>query len=156
MDAIDDVDREILRILMESGRESWSRIGEAVGLTGPSVAGRVRRLEAKGIIRGYAAQTNAVRLGYPLTAFIGVEVDGPRGREALVEWASSAAQVQEFHVVAGDFDYLVKVRATGPRDLERFLREELRPLPSITGTATTIVLDTLKESSAIPLDSHED
>src|SRR6266540_3349038 len=77
---MDEIDVAILSALLTDGREAWARLGERVGLTGPAVAERVRRLEERGVIRGYAALVSPEAAGFPLTAFVSVTLETPHHR----------------------------------------------------------------------------
>lgn len=148
---MDELDRKIVERLMREGRATWATLAETVGLSAPSVAERVKRLEERGIIRGYGATIDPAAVGLDVLAFVSVAVDDRAASEELVEWADSSASVQECHVVAGDHDFLLKVRCRDPEDLERFLREELRALRGVSRTRTTMVLGSRKETNDVPL-----
>jgi Lrp/AsnC family leucine-responsive transcriptional regulator len=148
MDATDYI---TLSLLQQRGRESWARLGEILGMTGPAAAERVRRLETRGVIRGYAALIDAEAVGVGLTAFVAVTLDRPEHRRAFLDLVADLAEVQECHHVTGDYDYLLKVRCAGPGDLDRVLSEELKAVPGVSRTRTTIVLSTAKETTALPL-----
>ncbi|MGE5231067.1 MAG: Lrp/AsnC family transcriptional regulator, partial [Deltaproteobacteria bacterium] len=113
---MDTTDVAILSLLLRDGRVAWARIGERVGLTGPAVAERVRRLEQRGVVRGYAALLAPEQVGFPLTAFVSVTLETPHHRRAFLARLASLPEVQECHHVTGDDDYLLKVRCRGPAD----------------------------------------
>jgi Lrp/AsnC family leucine-responsive transcriptional regulator len=150
---IDYTDAAILETLMRRGRITWSDLGAAVGLSAPAVAERVRRLEATGVIRGYQALLDAPALGYGLTAFVGVTLERTRHREPFLARIAEMPEVQECHHVAGDDDYLLKIRCRGTRELERIISEEIKGLDGIARTRTIVVLSTSKETSTLPV-SH--
>jgi Lrp/AsnC family leucine-responsive transcriptional regulator len=129
---------------------AWARIGERVGLTGPAVAERVRRLEQRGIVRGYAALLAPEQVGFPLTAFVSVTLETPHHRRAFLARLASLPEVQECHHVTGDDDYLLKVRCRGPADLDRLLTAQLKGGPGVVRTRTLVVLRSEKESVGLP------
>jgi Lrp/AsnC family leucine-responsive transcriptional regulator len=148
---MDTIDLKAIAALQSSGRESWAKLGEILGMTGPAAAERVRRLEESGVIRGYAALVDAESVGAILTAFVAVTLDRPEHRKAFLKKVARLAEVQECHHVAGDDDYLLKLRCRGPRDLDRVISEELKSVPGVGRTRTTIALSTAKETPVVPL-----
>src|SRR5512146_310242 len=147
---MDATDTKILSLLLRDGREAWVRIGERVGLTGPAVAERVRRLEQEGVMRGCAALVAPEPAGFPLTAFVSVTLETPHHRRAFLARVASLAEVQECHHVTGDDDYLLKVRCRGPADLDRLLTSQLKGGPGVVRTRTLVVLRSEKESVGFP------
>jgi Lrp/AsnC family transcriptional regulator, leucine-responsive regulatory protein len=145
------MDRKAIARLQTDGRESWTRLAQLLGVTGPAAAERVRRLEERGVIRGYAALLDPKSVGARLTAFVAVTLEHPKHRRAFLERVDALPEVQECHHVAGDDDYLLKVRCRGPRDLDRVISDELKSVPEIGRTRTTIVLSTTKETPMLPL-----
>lgn len=140
-----------LGALQMAGRESWAALGETLGMTGPAAAERVRRLEERGVIRGYAAVLDPGAVGAGLAAFVAVTLERPRDRAKFLALVASLPEVQECHHVAGDDDYLLKVRCRDTSDLERVLTDELKGLTGVARTRTTVVLRTVKETLAVPL-----
>lgn len=150
---MDVIDIEILQHLTRDGRMTWAELAGEIGLSPPSAADRVKKLEAAGTIRGYAAILDPVAVGSALLAFVAVQVSSSAAQEALERWAKSSAEVQECHVVAGGDDYLLKVRCRDAAHLERLLREELRAVEGVVRTRSTIVPREFKESPRVPIDS---
>lgn len=148
---MDAVDHKILTVLMVDGRVSWADLAESVGLSAPAVAERVRRLEDRGVIRGYAADVNGSQVGAHMTALVAVTLDGPGARDGFLRVVRDTAEVQECHHTAGDDDYLLKVRCGGTADLERLLSDVLKSVPGVSRTRTTVVLSTVKDSPVLPL-----
>src|ERR671916_2027335 len=153
---MDAMDIKAIAHLQAAGRESWTRLAELLGFPGPAAAERVRRLEERGVIRGYAALLDPEAVGARLTAFVAVTLEHPRHRRAFLKRVEALAEVQECHHVAGDDDYLLKVRCTGTAHLDRVLSEELKGVPGVLRTRTTIVLGTLKETTVLPLPDETD
>jgi Lrp/AsnC family leucine-responsive transcriptional regulator len=148
---MDTIDYNALSLLQHSGRLSWSALGESLGMTGPAAAERVRRLEEAGVIVGYAALVDPESVGAALTAFVAVTLDRPEHRKGFLKRVAKLAEVQECHHVAGDDDYLLKVRCRGPRDLDRVISDELKSVPGVGRTRTTIALSTAKETPVLAL-----
>ncbi len=146
-----DLDSKVLRLLMRQGRVTWTDLADHLGLSAPAAADRVHRLEQRGVIRGYAALVDPAAAGYPLTAFVAVLLDRPDRRAAFLKRIAALAEIAECHHVAGDDDYLLKVRCRSTADLDRFLVESLKTTPGVLRTRTTIVLSTAKESVAVPI-----
>jgi Lrp/AsnC family transcriptional regulator, leucine-responsive regulatory protein len=148
---MDSFDIKAMRLLMRSGRATWAEVGQLLGLSAPSAAERVRKLENRGVIRGYAALVNAESVGYPLTAYISVSLASHRHRAAFIHAIEKMEQVAECHHVTGDDDYLLKVRCRGTHDLDDLLAKELKDKLGVARTRTTIVLSTAKESVRVPI-----
>jgi Lrp/AsnC family leucine-responsive transcriptional regulator len=146
---IDDIDREIILRLQEDARLSNAALAEVVGLSTSGVHERVKRLEARGVIKGYVALVEAEVIGKPIMAFIRlVAQDYTESKVSLREICETEADILECHGVAGDDCYLLKVRATSPKDLERLLERIRSNMPG-SKSVTNIVLTTFKESSRV-------
>ena len=141
----------LLAHLQANGRESWARLGELAGMTGPAVAERVRRLEEDEVIRGFTAVVNPEALGVSVTAFVSVTLEGAGHRAGFLARVHALAEVQECHHVTGDADYLLKLRCRTTLDLDRLLSRDLKGVPGVTRTRTIIALSTAKESTRVPL-----
>jgi Lrp/AsnC family leucine-responsive transcriptional regulator len=148
---MDAVDHKILTTLMEHGRASWADLAETAGLSAPAVAERVRRLEDRGAIRGYAALVNGSQVGAHMTALVAVTLDGAVAREGFLRVVRETVEIQECHHTAGDDDYLLKLRCGGTADLERLLSDVIKGVPGVSRTRTTVVLSTVKDSVVVPL-----
>jgi Lrp/AsnC family transcriptional regulator, leucine-responsive regulatory protein len=149
--ALDRVDREILEFLRRDGRMSHAAIAKAVGLSGPAVHDRVRKLEERGIIAGYSAILDPDVVGATSVAFIMVTVS--EGNEfasddPIVARICEEPDVLEFHRIAGEDCYLIKVRTTTNKGLEGLLRR-VRSIHGVARTRTTIVLSTELEKPTI-------
>ena len=145
------MDSIILQRLQANGRESWAALGERLGVTGPAVAERVRKLTERGIIRRFTAVLDPDALGYGLLAFVAVTLERPEQRGGFLARVESLEEVQECHHVAGEDDYLLKVRCRGTLDLERLITEELKTVGGVVRTRTTVSLRTVKETQAVPV-----
>ena len=147
---IDVLDTQILDILQDNARISNAEIARRVGLAPSAVHERIRKLEERGIISGYAARIEPKSAELGLLAFIFVRSDESPGEEAARALAA-LPEVQEVHHVAGEDCFLVKVRTRDTDALGALLRDRLKCIPSVRATRTTIVLDTIKESATLPL-----
>jgi Lrp/AsnC family transcriptional regulator, leucine-responsive regulatory protein len=147
----DSIDTKALSHLMQDGRASWADLGEALGLSAPAAAERVRKLEERGVIRGYAAVPDPDAAGFPVLAFVFVTLVSQAARGPFLKAVRSHALIQECHHIAGDDDFLLKVRCRGMRDLDPLLADELKGRLGVARTRTTIVLGTVKETTALPV-----
>jgi len=136
---------------MRQGRATWAELGQLLGLSAPSAADRVRKLEEAQVITGYAALLDPTAVGYPLTAFIFVTLANSRNRAAFLRAIAKMEQVSECHHIAGDDDYLLKVRCRTTANLDQLLAKELKDKLGVARSRTTIVLATAKESVQIPI-----
>lgn len=113
---------------------------------------RIRKLHESGVIRGYHASIDPKALDLDLLAFAMVLTDGTEDCRATAASLGSIPEALEVHNVAGEDCYIDKIRASDPEDLGRLLRERIRRIPAVTGTRTTIVLETPKDGTALPFD----
>jgi Lrp/AsnC family leucine-responsive transcriptional regulator len=154
---LDKIDLEILRLLRQDGRMPHAAIAKTVGLSGPAVHERVRKLEQKGAIASYAAVLDPDILERPHVAFALVtlsEGDEFASDEPIVARICEEPDVLEFHRVAGEDCYLIKMRTRTNKDLERLLRR-IRSIRGVARTRTTIVLSTELEKACIEVPLEE-
>ena len=137
---MDDRYRQILAALQENARATLGEIAEAVRLSPSSVHDMVRKLEQAGVIRGYRAQVDAEAVGLFVTALVSVTPLDPKQPDDLPDRVREFTEVEDCHSVAGDENYILKVRTRTTADLEEFLRR-LREKAGVQ-TRTTIVLST--------------
>lgn len=137
---MDQRDLRILAALQENARATFAEIAAACGLSPSSVHDRVRKLEQAGVIRGYRATIDPERIGLFVTALVSVTPLDPKQPDDLPERVLELAEVEDCHSVAGDENYILKVRTRTTSDLEDFLRR-LREKAGVR-TRTTIVLST--------------
>jgi Lrp/AsnC family leucine-responsive transcriptional regulator len=148
---VDDLDYKALALLMERGRAPWTEVGEVLDLSAPAAAERVRKLEERAVILGYRAITNPEALGLPLLAFVHATLSSATQRHAFLRGVAKHEQVVECHHIAGDDDYLLKVRCRSTADLEQFLTTVLKDRLGVARARTTIALTTVKETTTLPL-----
>lgn len=149
---IDNTDQQILNIIQTDARISNVEIARQIGLAPSAVLERVRKLEERGVIRGYVAEIDAAQVGFGLTAFVFVRTQSCRTIDGAL---AAIPEVLEVHDVAGEDCYLLKVRAKDTDELGKLLREKLKPIPEIISTRTTVVLQTIKETIALPIEEGQ-
>jgi len=152
----DDTDLQILELLQANARETQVEIARIVGLAPSAVLERIRKLEARGALRGYAAQIDPKALGLGVLAFVAVRTEefGPENR--IAHALAELPEVLEVHDVAGEDCYLIKVRARDAEHLGQLLRTRFARIPGVRSTRTTIVLETMKETSRLPIAKREE
>ena len=148
---LDELDVKLLCALSDRGRVRWSTLAEEFGISPPAIADRVRRLEQSGAIRGYTVLLDAQKLGFDLTAFVAVTLAHPRHRQAFIDYVRAKPQVQSCHHVTGEGDYWLRICCAGTAELEQLLSEELKSLPGVVQTRTSIALSAVKDEVALPL-----
>lgn len=146
---MEEIDRQILQLLSADGRMSFTDLGKATGLSTSAVHQRVRRLEQRGVIKGYAAVVDADAVGLPLTAFISVTPLDPAAPDDVPERLADIGEIEACHSVAGEENYILKVRVSTPGALEGLLAR-IRAAANVA-TRTTIVLSTPFEARALPM-----
>lgn len=134
------IDQAIVRELASDGRCSFTDLAERVGLSVSAVHQRVRRLEQRGVLRGYAARLDGEQVGLPLTAFVSLTPIDPAAPDDYPQRIEHLRQVEACYSVAGDHSYLLKVRVATPSELENLLRQ-IREAAHVS-TRTTVVLST--------------
>ncbi len=150
---LDRIDRRILAHLQDDGRMSNLKLAEAVALSPTAVLARVQRLTRDGFIQGYQAVLNPQLLGARMLVFVEVLLD--RTTPNVFEQFRAAAQVHppilECHMVAGGFDYLLKIRVDDMEAYRQFAGSVLWQLPGVRETRTYAVMEEVKSSSKLPL-----
>jgi Lrp/AsnC family transcriptional regulator, leucine-responsive regulatory protein len=149
---MDPIDYQILDLLQRDARTTQVQIADAVGLSQPSVADRIRKLDQSGVVLGYVARLDARQMGNDICAFVGVRILHPRHHDAFTRRILMIPDVLECHRVAGLDSYVLKIVSRNTATLDELI-STLRSLPGVTRTTTTIVLATVKETTAVPL--HE-
>src|SRR5689334_24428964 len=107
---MDSIDQRLVDLLQKNGRATQLELAKSVGLSQPAVAERIRKLEERGVITGYAARVDALLLGLDITAFVGVGIEHPKFFEAFTKKVRHLDEVLECHRVAGDDSYLLKIK----------------------------------------------
>ena len=147
---VDQLDLQLLEALQRNGRSTFAELGEIVGLKAASVHERVKRLEARGFVRGYTARLDGQLLGLNLTAFVSCYTSAKTDYDNFNEAVSSLPEVCEVHSVAGEESFILKVMTRSTVELDDFL-SRLKKIAGIERTKTTIVLSTPFERGGITL-----
>ncbi|MCH1920435.1 leucine-responsive transcriptional regulator Lrp [Shewanella sp. A3A] len=154
MKDLDRIDRNILNELQNDGRMSNVELSKRVGLSPTPCLERVKRLEKQGYIKGYNAQVNPQLLGASLLIF--VEITLNRDTPDVFDKFNRAVQylddIQECHLVSGDFDYLLKTRVEDMSAYRKLLGETLLKLPAVSDTRTYVVMEEVKQSNRIAIE----
>ena len=145
---MEEIDRQILALLARDGRMSFTDLGKSTGLSTSAVHQRVRRLEQRGAIRGYAAVIDPEAAELPLTAFVSVTPLDQAAPDDVPDRLAGIAEIEACHSVAGEENYILKVRVATPGALEALLAR-IRAAASVS-TRTTIVLSTPYEARPLP------
>lgn len=140
---LDDTDSQILAILQESAAMPKAEIARRVGLTPTAVFERIKKLEKIGVITGYEVKVDPRALGLKLTAYVFVRERKPVQGEPTADQLARLACVEEVSKIAGEDCFLVKVRVADTEELARFLDQGVAPIPSVSATRTTIVLESV-------------
>lgn len=147
---MDSIDRQLLTALRANGRASWAELGRRVGLSGPSVQERVRRLEERAVITGYRAEVSAPAVGLGVSALVDLYQGDGVETEDVAQQLRQLEEVEDCWYVAGDENFVVKVRAADVEGLEGVV-SRLRRVGGVTRTRTTVVLATYWEGRTAPL-----
>jgi Lrp/AsnC family transcriptional regulator, leucine-responsive regulatory protein len=137
---MEETDAALVRALSADGRASFTDLAKLTGLSVSAVHARVRKLEQRGLIRGYRVVVDPVELGLSLTAFVSVKPTDPAAPDDAPERLAHLLQIEACYSVAGEESYILKVRVATPADLEALL-QEIRTAAAVS-TRTTVVLST--------------
>ena len=148
---MDSIDVKILSILQRHGRRHLAEIAKEVDLSPPAVLERVKKLEGRGVIKGYHAHLDAKAVGRDVEAFIGVSVSHQRHIAAFASQMVQKSDILECHHVTGDESFILKVKTANTASLEKLLGE-IHSMEGVTHTVTQVVLSTPKESQVLELD----
>jgi Lrp/AsnC family transcriptional regulator, leucine-responsive regulatory protein len=141
---VEEIDRRIVSLLSRNGRMSFTELARQAGLSVSAVHQRVRRLEADDVITGYVALCNPEVIGLPLTAFVSIKPFDPSAPDDAPDRLSHLSAIEACHSVAGEENYILKVRVASPTALEELL-QQIRSSASVS-TRTTVVLSTPYEN----------
>jgi Lrp/AsnC family transcriptional regulator, leucine-responsive regulatory protein len=137
---VEETNRKIISLLAADGRMSFTELARRTGLSVSATQQRVRRLEQRGVIKGYCAVISPEEIGLPLTAFVSIKPFDPASPDDTPVRLAHLTAIEACHSVAGDENYILKVRVASPRELEDLL-QEIRAVANVS-THTTIVLST--------------
>jgi Lrp/AsnC family transcriptional regulator, leucine-responsive regulatory protein len=146
---VEEIDRQIMALLADDGRMSFTDLAKETGLSVSAVHQRVRRLQKRGVIKGFTAQLDNERIGLPLTAFVSIKPIDPAAPDDAPERLADVTAIEACHSVAGEESYILKVRVGSPNELEDLL-QQIRARANVA-TRTTVVLSTPWEGRRPPL-----
>jgi DNA-binding Lrp family transcriptional regulator len=150
---LDRHDLALLQLLQREGRKSNAELAEAVHLSESATLRRVRSLEERGLIEGYAAQLNQGLLGYPVNVFVSITLD--RQEQANLQGFEAAVrripEVMECYLMTGDYDYLLRVVVADTADFERIHAQQLTRLPGVARVHSSFALRTVQKTNALPI-----
>ena len=151
---LDRIDHRILGLLQADGRMTNVELAERVGLTAPPCLRRVRTLEEAGVIRGYHAELDAVKLGYPITVFAMVSLRSQAEHDlaAFENHVAAIPEIRECHMLNGEIDFILKIVAADLNAFQRILTTHLTPAPNVAGVKTSLTIRTAKAAPGIPVD----
>ncbi len=151
---IDEIDREILRLLQANGRISNAQVARQVGLSAPATHARVRRLEDAGVIRQYATLLDRETIGFDMVCFINVSLQLHQfdAIERFKELVQDMPEVLECHHITGEFDYLLKAVFRNRDELQEFVVNKLTPIPGMARINTSLVLIEIKATQQLPIE----
>ena len=143
----DRIDQSIIDVLQDDARITLTELANRVGLSKTPCQIRMRRLEKEGFIMGYRALINRARLGARHIAFVQVTLSDTRSTalKAFNQAVGVIKEVEQCHMIAGDFDYLLKIRTTDMDDYRTVLGEKISTLPHVKQTSTFVVMESVKD-----------
>ncbi|MCJ2183386.1 Lrp/AsnC family transcriptional regulator [Novosphingobium sp. 1949] len=144
---LDDIDRRIIAVLREDGRKTVTDLAREVGLSKTPCQNRMRRLIETGVIRGFRAIVDPATLGLDHIAYVEVGLSSTH-EKALADFNAAVRripEVEECHMIAGSFDYLLKVRTLDMRRYRKVMGEKITNLPHVATTSTFVVMEAVKE-----------
>ena len=145
---LDRFDQAILRALSGEGRMTMTELARKIGLTKTPTQARVKRLEELGVIAGYRAVLSPIRMGLAHVAFVEVRLSDTReaALQAFNRAVRAVPEIEECHMMASSFDYLLKVRTGDIQDYRRILGERISTLPHVASTSTFVAMEAVKET----------
>jgi len=147
---LDRFDQAILRVLAAEGRISATELARRIGLSKSPTQARMKRLEEAGVITGYRAQLDPIKMGQAHVAFVEVRLSDTRETALLAfnRAVLGVPEVEECHMMASRFDYLLKVRTSDIQDYRRVLGEWISALPHVASTSTHVAMEAVKDGPA--------
>lgn len=148
---MDEIDRKIAIAVQQDGAAGLSDLAKVSGLSVSATAERVKRLEERGVIRGWHAELDPAEVGCPMLAFLRVALRPGREDAAFRRAIRKLEAVLECHQLTGEWSYLVKLRVADIAALDTLLAEEVRPLAGIERMAVEVAMATVKETGLLPV-----
>ncbi len=150
---LDRIDLQLVELLQADGRRPYAELGAEVGISGPSAHERVKKLEARGVIDRYAAIIRPEALGYPVLAFTWLTQAPGTAAHDLTDAFAGIPEIEACHHIAGEADYLLKIRARDTRDLEQVIKR-LETTPDVFSTETDVVFSSAFDGRPLRLREH--
>lgn len=149
---LDVFDRKILDVIAVDGRITVTELAQRIGLSKSPTQARLRRLEETGVVRGYRAQFDPIQLGRDHVAFVEVKLSDTReaALAAFNREVTRIPEIEQCHLIAGAFDYLLKVRTSGMTSYRLVLAERISTLPHVANTSTYVAMQAVKEDVVAP------
>lgn len=153
---LDRYDRDILAILSVEGRIPMAELSRRIGLSKTPVQQRVQRLERAGVIVGYRALVSPGRLNLTHVAFVQVRLSDTReaALQAFNQAVRAVPEIEECHMIAGGFDYLLKIRSADIHSYRQIMAERISTLPHVAGTSTFVAMESVKDPGALFIDTE--
>ena len=147
---LDIFDHKILKIIASEGRISVTELATRIGLSKSPTQTRLKRLEENGVITGYRAMLDPIQLGREHVAFVEIRLSDTRetALKAFNTAVRAIPEIEQAHLIAGNFDYLLKVRVSDMSSYRQVLAEKLSTLPHISNTSTYVAMQAVKEDSS--------
>jgi Lrp/AsnC family leucine-responsive transcriptional regulator len=155
VEALDYIDTQILELLQRDGRMAHVDLAQRIGVAPPTIQRRVRQLEERGYIRGYAALVDPIAIGLRVTAFILIESRAGCDLAELERFLSGVPGAQELSRLIGEWCFLLKVRTQSPQSLEQLIYHDLRCHPDVRRTHSTLATSSVLETTRLPLPAFE-
>lgn len=154
MSTLDQVDRHLLVELQAQGRITNVELAQRVGLTAPPCLRRVRALEAAGLIRGYHADLDPVRLGFAITVFalVSLKSQAEGALRQFEDHVRALPEVRECHMLNGEIDFILKIVSRDLQSFQEFLTSKLTPAPNVASVKTSLTIRTSKQVPGVPLE----
>ena len=151
--AFDRIDRQILALLQQDGRMTNVELAERVGLTAPPCLRRVRALEEAGAIRGYHAELDPGRIGFPITVFamVSLRSQAEHDLHAFEDHVVGIPEVRECHMLNGEIDFILKIVAPDLKAFQAILTTHLTPAPNVASVKTSLTIRTAKSVAGVPV-----
>jgi len=148
---LDEKDKQLLSILQENGRATLKELSRLTGMRETTIFARIKRLEREGIIKEYRAILDPKALGKGTTAFILIKYDPSFGftQREVAEKISKLPEIQEVHIIAGDWDMIAKIREKDVESLGRVVLDKIREIEGVKETVSLIVFESIKETTLL-------